>query len=116
MCAKAGDLECSIHTWLLQKGVLEPAPYQRPYSWDESLVTSFVDAICSDECSDIGLVIVESTGSNGAYFIADGQQRLVTFALMLKACGVTCDASSRMGSLIQSAGKNVESVYRRAQA
>lgn len=82
--------------WLLEEGGhITPADYQRAYSWPESLVAAFVEDLIDSAvhpasgAPDIGVVVVEcglegslSDGRSGER-IADGQQRLMTFALLL---------------------------------
>lgn len=77
----------SVVDWLQQSVRIRVADYQRAYTWNESLVTSFVESVLrsleenSAESPDIGLVIVEKT--DRGEFIADGQQRILTFAMLL---------------------------------
>lgn len=78
--------------WLKESGNLRIAEYQRPYCWPESFITNFVRTILGafDETSsnfgpaDLGLIVLETYQENGNKIesIADGQQRLMTFALL----------------------------------
>lgn len=81
--------------WLQEPGNLRIAEYQRPYCWPESFITNFVRTILGafDEASsnfgpaDLGLIVLETYQENGNKIesIADGQQRLMTFALLAVA-------------------------------
>ena len=106
--------------WLLKPGKLAVADYQRAYAWSESLATGFAEDICqavfADEPQpvDVGVVVIEQTKEGDV--IADGQQRLMTFALlMLELCGSSvlepqAGATSRLSSLLQGAAGNLETV------
>ena len=108
--------------WLLKPGKLAVADYQRAYAWSESLATGFAEDICqavfADEPQpvDVGVVVIEQTKEGDV--IADGQQRLMTFALlMLELCGSSVPKqqagvaeTSRLSSLLQGAAGNLETV------
>lgn len=76
-----------LEDWLLEPGKLAVADYQRAYAWSESLATEFAEDICqavfADEPQlvDVGVVVIEHTKEDDV--IADGQQRLMTFALLM---------------------------------
>lgn len=111
-----------LEDWLLEPGKLAVADYQRAYAWSESLATGFAEDICqavfADEPQlvDVGVVVIEHTKEDDV--IADGQQRLMTFALlMLELLGSSVPKpqegkpeTSRLSSLLQGAAGNLETV------
>lgn len=105
------DLKRSVVDWL-ERHPAAIADYQRSYAWSESHVTAFVetllDALADQErgagtrAPDIGVVVIEKTQSDEAssdtpssdtskevrFHVVDGQQRLLTFSLLVVAlCG-----------------------------
>lgn len=67
--------------------------YQRPYKWSAKNANQLLDDIleaqnCNKEVYRVGTLILHKD-SKGAYNIVDGQQRTITFALLLKCleCG-----------------------------
>ena len=77
-----------VAQWLLEENRRTAvADFQRPYTWSESHVTAFTeslfDSLFHSETSapDIGVVVIEKTSDTD--FIVDGQQRLLTFALLI---------------------------------
>lgn len=106
----------SLAEWLLESEELILPAYQRPYQWDESLVTAFAtDFLRTDESlpNDIGLLVLEyENDDKKALRVADGQQRLLTFSLLLEATKEEILPSSRLKRLCESACRNVESEYR----
>lgn len=111
----------SVVDWLSEARPLRIADYQRPYSWGEKLIVSFTDSILrglysteTGESPDIGVIVIEETSN--CEFIADGQQRIMTFALLmiealhLKAKflpGCKLGSKSRLASLVNSSTSNV---------
>lgn len=108
------DLKKSVVKWLSEKEHIAIADYQRSYAWSESHVTAFVetllDALADEEkeagtrAPDIGVVVIEKTKSDETssdtpssdaskeerFHVVDGQQRLLTFSLLVAAlCGET---------------------------
>lgn len=109
------DLKQSVVEWLCEEGHhIAIADYQRSYAWSESHVTAFVetllDALADEEkgagtrAPDIGVVVIEKTKSDETssdtpssdtskeerFHVVDGQQRLLTFSLLVAAlCGET---------------------------
>lgn len=104
------DLKKSVVEWLSEKEHIAIADYQRSYAWSESHVTAFVetllDAIADEgkeagtRAPDIGVVVIEKTKSDETsssdmpkevrFHVVDGQQRLLTFSLLVAAlCGET---------------------------
>lgn len=78
----------SVVDWLSEARPIRIADYQRPYSWGEKLIVSFTDSILrglysteTGESPDIGVIVIEETSN--CEFIADGQQRIMTFALLM---------------------------------
>ncbi|MBQ9001278.1 MAG: DUF262 domain-containing protein [Eggerthellaceae bacterium] len=68
--------------------------YQRPYKWtDENALRLFDDIVGAMEANvcqyRVGTLILYDKGSK--HEIVDGQQRTITFALLLKACGESVD-------------------------
>lgn len=87
----------SLVEWLQEKAPVRMADYQRAYAWTENHVVAFTSAILRSiapnssnpapssgspiDVPDIGLIILEEFPE--CTVIADGQQRLLTFALLL---------------------------------
>lgn len=140
------DVKCSVVEWLRGEDHVAIADYQRSYAWSESHVTAFVetllDALADEEkgagtrAPDIGVVVIEKTKSDetssdtpssdtskeARFHVVDGQQRLLTFSLLVVAlCGETvCGAengdrnrSSRLRQLLHP--QNLESVIHARQ-
>lgn len=141
------DLKRSVVKWLCEKGHhIAVADYQRSYAWSESHVTAFVetllDALADEEkgagtrAPDIGVVVIEKTKSDetssdtpssdtskeARFHVVDGQQRLLTFSLLVVAlCGETVcgtengdrNRSSRLRQLLHP--QNLESVIHARQ-
>ena len=92
------DLKRSVVDWLLERHPAAVADYQRSYAWSESHVTAFTETLL-DELSgegtgapDIGVAVVETTKydepEREVNTVVDGQQRLLSFALLLiEWCG-----------------------------
>lgn len=77
-----------VAQWLLEENRRTAvADFQRPYTWSESHVTDFTESLLDSlfrpekGSPDIGVVVIEETSD--ADFIVDGQQRLLTFALLI---------------------------------
>lgn len=77
-----------VAQWLLEENRRTAvADFQRPYTWSESHVTAFTESLLDSlfrpekGSPDIGVVVIEETSD--ADFIVDGQQRLLTFALLI---------------------------------
>lgn len=141
------DLKRSVVKWLCEKGHhIAVADYQRSYAWSESHVTAFVetllDALADEKkgagtrAPDIGVVVIEKTKSDetssdtpssdtskeARFHVVDGQQRLLTFSLLVVAlCGETVcgtengdrNRSSRLRQLLHP--QNLESVIHARQ-
>lgn len=63
--------------------------YQRPYKWTAKNVTQLLDDIIVAKCDNkeiyrVGTLILHSQDNND-YNIVDGQQRIITFSLLLKS-------------------------------
>lgn len=116
------DCSRNLLEWFTETGNLSIANYQRPYAWSESLIVNFTEnvlkAISSESdgklvSPDIGLIVIEKRGEEE--FVADGQQRLLTMALiLLEAFPHFDDISeySRLKSLLKSNVLNLQT-YRR---
>lgn len=140
------DVKCSVVEWLRGEDHVAIADYQRSYAWSESHVTAFVetllDALADEEkgagtrAPDIGVVVIEKTKSDetssdtpssdtskeARFHVVDGQQRLLTFSLLVVAlCGETVcgtengdrNRSSRLRQLLHP--QNLESVIHARQ-
>lgn len=140
------DVKCSVVEWLRGEDHVAVADYQRSYAWSESHVTAFVetllDALADEEkgagtrAPDIGVVVIEKTKSDetssdtpssdtskeARFHVVDGQQRLLTFSLLVVAlCGETVcgtengdrNRSSRLRQLLHP--QNLESVIHARQ-
>lgn len=61
--------------------------YQRPYRWGRKNIEFFFNDIYDISCSrstyDFGIIVLHR--NNGSYDVVDGQQRIVTLALMLRS-------------------------------
>ena len=100
--ARPKYIEVSVFDWLNynQGSPIQVADYQRPYCWNENQVTAFTESVLQSllhetaeeviqedldsklpflESPDIGVIVIEKI-SRGGEVIADGQQRLLTFA------------------------------------
>lgn len=116
-------LEC-LSEWLLEPGTLKLPDYQRPYQWDESLVTAFFHDVFGESPEDsspvdFGVLMLERFGPDDeTLFVVDGQQRLVTFGLLLRAAHGKDDISPscRLQTLLADANQNAESAYHIAEA
>lgn len=120
----------SVVDWLIfENKTISISDYQRPYVWSESHVTAFtenlLDTLFNNEngAPDIGVVIIESTPTGE--FIADGQQRLLTFALIfVELCGIGLQGArkihvrknSRLNSLLNLSTGNLQTVIHARQA
>ena len=67
--------------------------YQRPYKWTAKNAIQLLDDIIeakqeSKEVYRVGTLILQHDFSKQCYNIVDGQQRVITFTLLLKALGV----------------------------
>lgn len=66
--------------------------YQRPYKWTARNAIQLLDDIIEAKNSNkeryrVGTLILHKTGDNNKYDIVDGQQRTITFSLLLTALG-----------------------------
>lgn len=66
--------------------------YQRPYKWTARNAIQLLDDIIdaknsSKERYRVGTLILHKTKDNDQYDIVDGQQRIITFSLLLTALG-----------------------------
>ena len=82
------EIRRSVAQWLLEENHRTAvADFQRPYTWSESHVTAFTESLLDSlfqpetGAPDIGVVVIEETSDTD--FIVDGQQRLLTFALLI---------------------------------
>ena len=66
--------------------------YQRPYKWTARNAIQLLDDIIDAKNSNkekyrVGTLILHKVNENNQYNIVDGQQRIITFSLLLKALG-----------------------------
>ena len=66
--------------------------YQRPYKWTSKNSNQLLDDICdalkdNKELYRVGTLILHHNEDEGKYDIVDGQQRTITFSLLLKCLG-----------------------------
>lgn len=107
--------------WLRKTDNLRLPDYQRPYQWDESLVTAFFRDVFGESTedsssADFGVMVLERADpDDGTLFVIDGQQRLVTFGLLLRAACGDCIPTC-LQTLLHDAKRNAESIYRIAEA
>ena len=62
--------------------------YQRPYKWTEKNVNNLIDDIISNKNKSeyrLGTLVLHQKQKNDDYEIVDGQQRIITIALILFA-------------------------------
>lgn len=116
------DCSRKLLEWFEETGNLSIANYQRPYAWTESLIVNFTENILKAISSgsdgelvspDIGLIVIEKKGEEE--FVADGQQRLLTMALILLEAlpqYSLISENSRLKSLLKSNVLNLQT-YRR---
>ena len=140
--ARPKYIEVSVFDWLNynQGSPIQVADYQRPYCWNENQVTVFTESVLQSllhetaeeviqedldsklpflESPDIGVIVIEKI-SRGGEVIADGQQRLLTFALIAfeaklwrekrSDAAENCKHRKRVDMLLRSACGNVSSL------
>lgn len=66
--------------------------YQRPYKWTARNAIQLLDDIIDAKNNNkekyrVGTLILHKSKDNGQYDIVDGQQRIITFSLLLAALG-----------------------------
>lgn len=94
--SKIGDLLIENKITQNQEGnsiedvVLEIPNYQRPYKWKAKNVIQLLDDVIlakkeNKESYRVGTLILHYDATNAKYNIVDGQQRTITFSLLLKA-------------------------------
>ena len=95
-----GDLLCESKITRNKEGAsidkinLKIPDYQRPYKWRAGNANQLLDDILGTRAENkevyrVGTLILHKTMSEGreVYHIVDGQQRIITFSLLLKAFG-----------------------------
>ena len=92
---KIGDLLVENKISETNKGKDKPVslkipPYQRPYKWTAKNANQLLDDIIeamneNKEVYRVGTLILHHDENKNIYNIVDGQQRVITFALLLKA-------------------------------
>ena len=125
------DCSRKLLEWFEETGNLSIANYQRPYAWTESLIVNFTENILKaitkvkdgqQTCvsPDIGLIVIEK--HQDKEFIADGQQRLLTMALIFQEVGtqegkpLVFPEDSRLMNLLNSSVLNLQTYRHIAEA
>lgn len=125
------DCSKNLLEWFTERGNLSIANYQRPYAWTESLIVNFTENILKaitkakdgqQTCvsPDIGLIVTEQ--HKDKEFIADGQQRLLTMALIIQEVGtqegkpLVFPEDSRLMNLLNSSVLNLQTYQHIAEA
>ena len=96
--AKIGDLLLQNRITQVENGqdlsniLLSIPDYQRPYKWTGKNVNQLFDDILfakneNKEVYRVGTLILHEDNENNCYYIVDGQQRTISFALLLYALG-----------------------------
>ena len=96
--AKIGDLLLNNHITQAEGDrdisdiQLQIPEYQRPYKWTAKNANQLLDDILyakseNKEAYRVGTLILHEDKERGCYNIVDGQQRTITFSLLLKALG-----------------------------
>lgn len=79
---------------LLKKNLSIPS-YQRAYEWEKKNVFTLLDDIykyyLEDRTTNLGAIIVHKDKDKDRYEIVDGQQRLITLSLLLRALDFSYD-------------------------
>lgn len=123
--ATIGDLLLNSKLTVSEKGnsldsiELSIPEYQRPYKWTEKNAIQLLDDIIEAKIQNreryrVGtLILHKRTNEDGViYDIVDGQQRVVTFSLLLKALGCDVDFLDQQLSLNAYNRRNVPANYR----
>ena len=72
----------------LKKGTFEIPFFQRPYVWNEDNWKQLVDSIDDEHGKNfpyLGSIILKRNDENDPWLVIDGQQRLTTLSLFIKA-------------------------------
>ena len=96
--AKIGDLLLNNCITQVEDGqeiseiVLQIPEYQRPYKWTAKNANQLLDDILdakseNKEAYRVGTLILHAEGKSNCFNIVDGQQRTITFSLLLRALG-----------------------------
>lgn len=86
--AKIAEASIITLTELYNLEKLKIPEYQRPYKWTEKNVNSLIDDIISNKNKSeyrLGTLVLHQKQKNDDYEIVDGQQRIITIALILFA-------------------------------
>ncbi len=86
---------------LLQSDVLEVPFFQRPYVWEVEHFETLIDSL--DDSPEgvmpfFGSVILKEFGGtdSGQYLVIDGQQRCITFSVLIRAILDVCDGNNHL--------------------
>ena len=86
--AKIAEAKVITLTELYNLEKLKIPEYQRPYKWTEKNVNNLIDDIISNKNKSeyrLGTLVLHQKQKNDDYEIVDGQQRIITIALILFA-------------------------------
>jgi hypothetical protein len=98
--------------------------YQRGYRWTEEEVSALLDDLAefgkSDECVYCLQPLVVQAMEDGKINVVDGQQRLTTLAIILRALGMgrgwdieyTAEGGKRLGELLENRGGSINDHFR----
>ena len=86
---------------LLQSASLEVPFFQRPYVWDDSHFESLIESLNespSNKMPFFGSLILKEKGEEDSekYLVIDGQQRCMTFYIMIRAILDVCENSKEL--------------------
>ena len=74
--------------------------FQRNYVWDVSNWKDLLDTLCESKTSFLGSIILKQEqirpGETSRFMVIDGQQRLTTMTILLRACYDAITASSKL--------------------
>lgn len=87
--------------------------YQREYVWSEKIVEDFLEELISEkdfEHTFFGIIILKKTRISGqlAYEVIDGQQRSISFSLILKLLSIFANSSLADNNRVQLKLKEVK--------
>ena len=60
--------------------------FQRPYVWNEEQWEKLIESLTNEDDNFIGSIIIKKEKNKPGYTIVDGQQRITTICVLLRAC------------------------------
>lgn len=60
--------------------------FQRPYVWNEEQWKKLIESLTNEDDNFIGSIIIKKEKNEQGYTIVDGQQRITTICVLLRAC------------------------------